>query len=69
MDQLTADVAAQQTVIASAVTLIGGISQRVTDGIAAARAGDFAKLTSLDTDLKTGTQALADAVAANTPTP
>ncbi len=67
IDQLTADVAAENDVVDSAIVLLNGIKKRVDDGIAAARAGDFAALTKLSTDIENKTTALADAVSLNTP--
>jgi len=72
IDALVADVAAEDTVVDSAIALINGFSKRLSDGIAAALAGgataaELAPLTALDTDLKAKTQALADAVKQNTP--
>lgn len=70
--ELTNEVANDTTVIQSAITLINGFAQRLAEAIAAALAAGAseAQLQSL-TDLKTGLaandQALADAVAANTP--
>lgn len=72
VDALVTTVAALDTVVDSAVALINGFSQRLTDAINAALAGgataaELAPLTALNTDLQNKKQALADAVAANTP--
>lgn len=67
LDALAADVAAEDTVIASAITLINGISKRLSDAVAAAQAGDLTQLTALDADVKSQATALAAAVTANTP--
>ncbi len=76
--QLQADVAAEGTVIDSAIALINGFTTTVTDlktQLAAAIAandpaaiqGVLDTITATETDLKAKTQSLADAVAANTP--
>jgi len=62
IDDLQAAVAAEDTVIDSAITLISGIPALI-----AAAGVDPAKLAALQTDITTKTKALADAVAANTP--
>lgn len=67
LEELQAAVAAETTVVNSAITLLNGISQRIADAVAAARAGDDAALTVLAGDIATETAALAAAVAANTP--
>ncbi len=64
LDDLTAQVQANDDVEASAVILINGIAARI-----AAAGTDPAKLTALTTSLKTSADTLAAAVAANTPTP
>lgn len=69
IDDLTAQVAQNTTVIGSALTLIQGFSAQLDAAIAAAKAGNDTALTQLATDLKTQDVALAAAVAANTPTP
>ncbi len=74
IDQLVADVAAENTVIDSAIALIEGFQQRLADAIAAAMQGgataaELAPLTTLSNDIKAKSQALSDAVVANTPTP
>src|SRR6266850_1515180 len=61
IDDLQAAVAAEDTVIDSAITLISGIPALI-----AAAGVDPAKLAALQTDITTKTKALADAVAANT---
>lgn len=67
MEALAAEVAADKTVMGSAATLINGFSQRLADGIAAARSGDFAQLDQFQSDLAASRTDLAAAVAANTP--
>ena len=74
IDDLVAAVAAEDTVIDSAIELINGFSQRLADGIAAALAGgataeELAPLTALKTDVDAKAAALSAAVTANTPTP
>ncbi len=64
LDNLKAEVAAQTTVIDSAVTLIKGFDSRLADAIAA---GDPAVVQALSDQIHAETTALADAVAANTP--
>lgn len=71
IDQLVADVTAEDSVVDSAIALINGFAQRLADGIAAALAGgataaELAPLSALSTDVQAKTQALAAAVAANT---
>lgn len=62
IDDLQADVTAEDTVIDSAVTLLNGLSAAL-----AAAGTDPAKLAALRTDIQNKTQGLAAAVAANTP--
>ena len=62
IDDLQAAVAAEDTVIDSAITLIKGIPALI-----AAAGVDPAKLTALQADITAKSQSLADAVAANTP--
>ena len=64
LDQLKADVAAEKTVIDSAVALLGGLAQQIRD-----LAEDPAALSQLATDIESQTASLAAAVTANTPTP
>lgn len=64
LTQLQADVANEDTVIGSAVTLINGIAARIDQA-----GGDPAALTALSADIKAQSAALAAAVAANTPPP
>jgi hypothetical protein len=59
---IQADVTAEDTVIDSAITLLQGLAAAL-----AAAGTDPAKLAALHTDITTKTQALAAAVAANTP--
>jgi len=61
IDDLTAQVAANKTVEGSALTLINGFAARL-----AAAGVDPAKLSALQTDLKTSADALTAAVVANT---
>jgi hypothetical protein len=63
---LQASVTKIDTVVDSAIALITGIKQALDDAIAA---GNPAALTALSTDLGAKADALAAAVAANTPTP
>jgi uncharacterized coiled-coil protein SlyX len=72
LDALAAQVAATETVIDSAVTLINGIAGRIQAAVDAAVAGgasaaDLAPVTQEVADLQARTQALAAAVSANTP--
>lgn len=62
LEDLTAQVAANKTVVDSALVLINGIAARI-----AAAGTDPAKLAALTADLKSEDDALAAAVAANTP--
>lgn len=62
LDGLQADVAAEDTVIGSALTLIQGFSVQL-----AAAGVDPAALAALRADIQAKTQSLAAAVAANTP--
>lgn len=64
LDDLTAQVAANKTVIDSALTLIAGIADRI-----AAAGTDPQKLADLTASLKAEDDALALAVTANTPVP
>lgn len=64
LDDLTAQVAANKTVIDSALELINGIAARIT-----AAGTDPAALASLTASLKSEDDALAAAVATNTPPP
>lgn len=68
---LKAKVAAETTIVASAVTLLNGIQARIEAAVAAAlekgaSPEQLADLTSLSATLSTETAALSDAVAANT---
>lgn len=72
IQQLIDDVKANHDVIDSAVLLINGIAQRITDAVAAAMANgataaELQPLTDLSTSIKAKSQVLADAVAASTP--
>jgi hypothetical protein len=74
LDPLEAQIAATDTVIASAVVLINGISAQIAAAVTAAiangaTADQLAPLTDLTTALTAQTTALSTAVAANTPTP
>ncbi len=74
IDNLVTDVAAENTVIDSAVVLLNGIDKRLADGIAAALAGgataaQLNDLVTLDADVKANSSKLAAAVQQNTPTP
>jgi hypothetical protein len=72
IDDLVNAVAAEDAVIASAITLINGIAARIQAGIDAALAGgataaQLSVLTGTVSDITTQTSALASAVQANTP--
>lgn len=74
IDQIVADVTAQQTVIDSAIVFISGVPglieaavQKALDG--GATAAQLAPLTDLAGQVRAKTQALTDALTANTPTP
>ena len=62
LDELTKQVAANRDVTQSAITLIAGIKARLDEA-----GTDPAKLQALRDDLAAQDQALAEAVAANTP--
>jgi len=64
LDDLTLQVQKNSDVEASAVVLIQGIAQKLAEAIAS---GDPAKISALQTQLATSADALAAAVAANTP--
>lgn len=64
LDELSAKVTEEDTVVDSAVTLLGNLSQMLKDAIAS---GDPAKVTAIANQLDTQKQKLADAVVANTP--
>lgn len=64
LDDLTAQVAANESVEASAILLIQGIAARIE-----AAGVDPAKLADLSSSLKTSADALSAAVVANTPAP
>jgi hypothetical protein len=63
-ENLTREVAENKTVMGSAATLLGNLKQRLDDAIAS---GDPADLQALSDELDTNSNALAAAVAANTP--
>jgi hypothetical protein len=63
-DDLTAKVTALETVQASAIALLQGLKSKLDDAIAT---GDAAAIQQLSDKLGADTQALADAVTANTP--
>lgn len=72
IDQLVADVEANLQVGTSAILLINGIKARIDQAVKDALAGgataaELAPLTTLSASIKAETQALADAVVANTP--
>lgn len=72
VDALVAAIAAEDTVIDSAVTLINGFAGQLKAAIAAALAGgataaELAPLSTLLTDVQSKTTALSAAVVANTP--
>jgi hypothetical protein len=64
LDDLTAKVTALQTVDASAVALLQGLKVKLDEAIAG---GDLAVIQTLSDQIGISTQALADAVTANTP--
>ncbi len=66
---LTQAVNDEKTVEQSAITLLGGLAQKIADLIAASgNTVDPAALQAIVDEINTNKQALADAVAANTPT-
>lgn len=65
LDELKAAVAAEDTEIASAITLLNGLKAALDAAIAS---GDPAALKALSDDIGAQTAALAAAVTANTPT-
>lgn len=72
IDALAGQAAANESAEDSAVIVLNGIAQRITDAVNAALAGgataaQLAAVTQVATDLKTHGDALAAAVAANTP--
>lgn len=64
LDKLSQEVTQTTTVIDSAITLINGLSQQIRESV-----DDPAKLLDLANQLDAKQVALAEAVAANTPTP
>lgn len=64
LDNLTTEVSETKTIMASAKVLIEGLKDRLDDAIAS---GDPAALQALSDDLNTGSEDLAAAIAANTP--
>lgn len=64
LDELKAAVAQSETVTQSAIVLLQGLKQKLDDAIAS---GDPAQLQALSAEIGQNTQALADAVTANTP--
>lgn len=62
LDKLTQEVAENKTVMASAVTLLQGLKQRLDEA-----GTDATKLAELSAELDSNTNALAAAVTANTP--
>lgn len=62
LEQLQADVTAEDTVIGSAITLLNGLYAQLQ-----AAGTDPVALAALSTDIQAKTQALAAAVTANTP--
>jgi len=64
LDTLTQEVAAEGTVVQSAVTLLNGLSQQLKDALAS---GDPAAIQKVIDAVDAQKQQLADAVAANTP--
>ena len=64
---LEAEVARENDVNNSAIALLNGIAQRVADAVAADNLDDNTHIGQLSTQLSAQTDALATAVAANTP--
>jgi hypothetical protein len=64
LDALTAQVQANTTVEASAVTMIKGIASQISTAVAA---GDSAQLTTLASQLNASASSLSAAILANTP--
>ncbi len=64
LDKLEQDVAAQGTVIDSAITLLKGLSAELAAAIAS---GDMTRVAAVNANIEAKTQALADAITANTP--
>lgn len=62
LETLTAEVAETKTVMASAVTLLQGLKAKLD-----AAGTDATKLAALSAELDTNTNALAEAITANTP--
>jgi hypothetical protein len=72
IEALVASVAAEDSVIDSAIMLINGISAQISTAVAAAMANgataaELAPLTDLNTSIQAKSAALSAAVAANTP--
>lgn len=70
LDALVAEVTETEGIIDSAIALIGGISQKIQDAVAAAigngaTEAELAPLAALTADLDAKSKALSDAVAAN----
>lgn len=61
------EVAGLRDVVPSVVALLDGIAAQVDAAVAANDAGDNSKLSTLSSDIRAQKQALADAVARNTP--
>jgi len=64
---LEAEVARVSDVNASAIALLNGIAQRITDAVAADNLADNTETAKLAADLQSQSDALAAAVTANTP--
>ncbi len=64
LDDLQAEVEEVKTVQQSAITLINGLAEQIREA-----GTDPAKLAQLASDLDASSKALAEAIAANTPTP
>lgn len=64
LDKLEADVAAEASVVQSAITLLQGLKAALDAAIAS---GDMSRVVAVNAQIEAQTQALADAVAANTP--
>ena len=66
-DDLKAEVARDNDVKSSAITALGNVAQRVADAVAADNLDDDTETAKLAADLKAQTDALAQAIADNTP--
>lgn len=67
LDNLTQEVAQNSDAVNSAITLLNGLKQKLDEAIDANNNGDDSKLQELAASLDSSTNALATAVAQNTP--